>query len=232
MVNFDIKKKVRMSGGLLADIVLGGQDGVVNVLGITLAIATATSSNKVVIIAAFAALFAESISMAAVAYTSKKALLDYRKSMIAHEKWEIKNIPAKEAQEIKEIYYKKGFRGNLLSRIVKTIVAKKKLWLNVMLTDELGLAKSDRTSPVKAALIVGFASVVGSFIPIIPFLFLPVKLSMYLSVAMCCIILFFAGAFKAKVTIGSWKKEGIEMVIVGLVAAIAGYVVGYLLGKL
>ena len=131
-----------------------------------------------------------------------------------------------------EIYYKKGFRGSLLSRIVKTIVAKKKLWLNVMLTDELGLAKSDRTSPVKAAFIVGFASLVGSFIPIIPFLFLPVRLSMYLSVAMCCVILFFAGAFKAKVTIGSWKKEGIEMVIVGLAAAIVGYFVGYLLGKI
>ena len=231
MPNYD-KKRRGISGGLLADIVLGGQDGVVNVLGITLAIATATSSSKVVLIAAFAALFAESISMAAVAYTSKKALVDYRKSVVEREKWEIKNLPKKEAKEIYEIYRKKGFSGSILNKIVKTIVAKKKLWFNIMLTDELGLPKEDRTSPAKAAFVVGLASVIGSFIPIIPFLFLPVRLSMYVSVLICCIILFFAGAYKAKITVGDWKKEGIVMVIVWVSAAIAGYVIGYLLGKL
>ena len=224
--------KKEITGGLLADIVLGGQDGVVNVLGITLAIATATNSNKVVLIAAIAALFAESISMAAVAYTSTKALRDYHKSQVEKEKWEIKNIPKEEEREIRDIYQKKGFKGNLLRKIVKQVTSRKRMWLDVMITDELGLPKREMRNPVRSAAVVGFASVIGSFIPIIPFIFLPVRTSIWATVILCSIILFFAGAFKARVTIGDWRKEGMVMVAVGLSAAIIGYVIGYLLGKI
>jgi len=224
--------KKEITGGLLADIVLGVQDGVVNVLGITLAIATATNSNKVVLIAAIAALFAESISMAAVAYTSTKALRDYHKSQVEKEKWEIKNIPKEEEREIRDIYQKKGFKGNLLRKIVKQVTSRKRMWLDVMITDELGLPKREMRNPVRSAAVVGFASVIGSFIPIIPFIFLPVRTSIWATVILCSIILFFAGAFKARVTIGDWRKEGMVMVAVGLSAAIIGYVIGYLLGKI
>jgi len=44
------------------------------------------------------------------------------------------------------------------------------------------------------------------------------------------IILFVIGAAKAKVTIGNWKKSGIEMAVVGTLAALVGYLVGSLLG--
>ena len=55
--------------GLFKEFILGGQDGLVNVLGVLSGIAIATSSTKLVIIAGLAAAFAESFSMAAVAYT-------------------------------------------------------------------------------------------------------------------------------------------------------------------
>ncbi len=63
--------------GKLHDIILGGQDGLVNVLGIVLAVAAATASTKIVLISGLAATFAESISMGAVAYTSSKAAREY-----------------------------------------------------------------------------------------------------------------------------------------------------------
>lgn len=64
-------------GELLRDVILGGQDGLVNVLGVILAVAVATTDVRVVLIAGLAATFAESISMAAVAYTSQKAEADF-----------------------------------------------------------------------------------------------------------------------------------------------------------
>src|SRR5574341_685816 len=57
----------------LADVILGGQDGLVNVLGVILGVAAATQDARIVIAAGMAATFAESISMGAVAYTSKLA---------------------------------------------------------------------------------------------------------------------------------------------------------------
>src|SRR3989344_5818272 len=68
------------TGENLRDFILGAQDGIVNVLGLVLGVASATYDTKVVLISGIAGLFAESISMGAVAFTSSKAARDYYKS--------------------------------------------------------------------------------------------------------------------------------------------------------
>ena len=55
------------------DLILGGQDGLVNVLGIILGLSVAATSEHTIIIAGLAAAFSEATSMGAVAYTSARA---------------------------------------------------------------------------------------------------------------------------------------------------------------
>ncbi len=57
----------------LRDIILGGQDGLVNVLGLSLGLFTAHASARVILIAGLAAGCSVAISMGAVAYTSARA---------------------------------------------------------------------------------------------------------------------------------------------------------------
>jgi len=218
-------------GSSLRDVILGGQDGLVNVLGIVLAVATATSSTKVVLIAALAATLAESISMAAVAYTSSKAARDYYYKQLEIEKQEIEEKPEVEVQEIRDIYHQKGFRGTLLNSIVKKITSNKKLWLDTMMKEELRLFPDDYDNPVKSALVVGFAALIGSIIPIVPFFFLPVGVSMIYSIVISAITLFIAGIIKARITVGNPIKAGFEMMLVGILAALAGYLIGLLLAR-
>src|SRR6266702_7471377 len=54
----------------LRDVILGGQDGLVNILGIILGVIAGGGSNAVLLAAGFAAAFTESISMGAVGWTS------------------------------------------------------------------------------------------------------------------------------------------------------------------
>lgn len=61
----------------LRDLILGGQDGLVNVLGITLGVSAASRDVKVLLAAGLAATFAEGVSMGAVAYTSSMAQADH-----------------------------------------------------------------------------------------------------------------------------------------------------------
>src|SRR3989338_7519647 len=91
-------------GSILRQVILGGEDCLVNVLGVILGVAAATSDLRIIIIAGLAATFAESISMAAVAYTSSRAEQDYYAKMVEHEKDEIKNLPEVEREEIRLIY--------------------------------------------------------------------------------------------------------------------------------
>ena len=215
----------------LRDIILGGQDGLVNVLGIVLAVATATNEIRIILISGLAATFAESLSMAAVAYTSTKATRDYYFSLVEEEKKEIRKTPKKHEKQVKGIYYNKGFRGTLLNNIVSHIISDKKLWINTMVVEELNISPQEYSSPLKSALVVGFAAVIGSLIPLIPFIFLfPNKIMFALILSI--LILFITGAIKAKLTIGSWIRSGLEMSIIGTLAAMVGYLIGLALGTI
>jgi len=229
----EIHKAERQKGisrSNIRDFILGFQDGVVNTLGLVLGVASAVQSSKIVLISGLVTTFAESISMAAVAYTSTKAAHEFYESQLQREKQEIREIPHMEVQEIRDIYYKKGFRGNQLESIVKKITSNKKLWLDTMMAEELRLFPEDYEKPFKSAFVVGVSAIIGSLIPVVPFLMLPVKLGMVYALLLSVISLFAVGVAKSKITIGYWAKSGIEMAVVGTLAALVGYLVGSLLG--
>lgn len=217
------------SGAGLSDFILGAQDGLVNVLGVVLGIAAATNDVRVVLVAGLATTFAESISMGAVAYTTTLADADLYQSEREREYRHIQEAPMLEKKEIQDIYERKGFRGDLLNRIVETITANKDVWVAVMMAEEHQLSPVDRKTALKAAWVVGLAAVVGSLVPIAPFMFLPISTSMWMSVLFTAIVLFGIGAYKARVTVGKPMRSGTEMMVIGIVSAMAGYLVGVLL---
>jgi predicted membrane protein (TIGR00267 family) len=213
----------------LSDIILGGQDGLVNVLGVILGVAAATSDPRIVLVAGLAATFAESVSMGAVAYTSTLADADYYEAERAREFRHINEVPHLEKNEIREIYAGKGFEGDLLDRIVETITANKDVWVAVMMNEEHRLTPTDRRQAVKSALVVGLSAIIGSLIPLLPFVFLPVVESMVVAVIITALVLFAAGAYKARSTVGHPGRSGLEMALIGTLSALVGYAVGALL---
>ena len=217
----------RQASGL-SDIILGGQDGLVNVLGVILGVAAATSDPRIVLVAGLAATFAESVSMGAVAYTSTLADADFYEAERARELRHITRVPHLEKDEVREIYAKKGFEGELLDRIVETITANEDVWVAVMMSEEHQLSPTDRRQAVKSALVVGFSAIIGSLIPLAPFALLPVAHSMWVAVVVTALVLFGVGAYKARTTVGHPGKSGLEMAVIGTLSALVGYAVGAL----
>lgn len=216
-------------GAGLSDFILGAQDGLVNVLGVALGIAAATNDARVVLVAGLATTFAESISMGAVAFTTTLADADLYQSEREREYRHIVEAPALERKEIHDIYESKGFKGELLERIVDTITANKDVWVAVMMAEEHQLSPVDRGAAWKSAWVVGLSAIVGSLVPIAPFVFLPVSTSMWMAVVATALVLFGIGFYKARVTVGKPMRSGLEMMLIGTVSAMAGYLVGVLL---
>lgn len=212
----------------MKDMVLGGQDGLVNVLGVILGLAAATSDMRIILAGGLAATFAESISMAAVAYTSTIAYVDYYESEMESKRKSVEENPEQEIQKVKDVYVKRGFEGDLLRQIVSKITSEKNRWVDVIILEEMKLSPATRSGALWSALIVGLSAMVGSFVPLIPFFFLNVKTSVIVSLIVSSLALFAAGAFKAKITVGYWLKSGVQMLIIGLVSALLGYYIGYL----
>lgn len=236
MKNIDFKTKQEeehKSSSNLRDIILGGQDGLVNVLGIILGLAVASGDLRIILVGGLAATFAESVSMAAVAYTSQRAQQSFYESELEREKKEIKEVPEMEKEEVREIYRQKGFSGKLLEDVVEKITSDEKVWLDEMMKFELGLQPVETKYALVSGVVVGGAALVGSLIPLLPFFFLnilqiSIGQAIWVSLVMSALTLFTVGAYKAKTTIGDWKKSGLEIAIIGIVAALIGYVVGLL----
>ena len=221
--------EAHLRGFTLPEIILGGQDGLVNVLGVILGVAAATSSNQIVVVAGLAATFAESISMAAVAYTSKLAEADYYQSELERERWEIEHIPKGEKEEIRALYENYGFKGKVLEEIVEKITSDRDIWLKVMMEQELKLEPIKRKDAMPSGIIVGFSALIGSFIPLLPFFFLPLRTGALVSFVVSALTLFVIGYYKAQKTIGrNFVNEGIEMMAIGMVSALVGYFIGSL----
>lgn len=212
----------------LSDVILGGQDGLVNVLGIALGVAAATQDVRIILAAGMAATFAESVSMAAVAFTSRRADRDYYESERAREFRHLRLVPAVEQEEVRAIYSAKGFQGEALDHIVRTITADEDVWVGVMMAEELRLSPVDRRDPARSALTVGVAAIIGSLIPLTPFLVMPVAPAMIVSLLIAAATLFGVGAYKAHRTVGRPSRSGLEMALIGTASALVGYLVGLL----
>src|SRR6266566_7568045 len=145
----------------LRDVILGGQDGLVNMLGIALGVVAAGGSNHVLVVTGITAAITESISMGAVAYTSFGSDRDFYLAEREKEQSEISSDPDEEREEIREIYATKGFRGQLLDDVVSTITSNRETWVSTMMDEELHIQPVEQQSLVQSAVIVTVATLIG-----------------------------------------------------------------------
>ena len=222
-------------GGALSDVILGGQDGLVNVLGVILGVAAATPDPNIVLAGGLAATFAESISMGAVAYTSTLADRDFYLAELAREQHEIREVPEVEREEVRAVYREYGLEGDALEQVTRAITSNEEVWLKVMMSEELKLQPVAESGALRSALIVGGAAVVGSLIPLMPFVLVPLGLlsrlaAILISIAVSALALFVVGVYKARLTVGKPGRSGLQMALIGIVSALAGYAIGALFG--
>lgn len=105
-------------------------------------------------------------------YLSSKSKLEYIERERKKEEWAIDNLTEEEIQEIRDIYSKKGFGGDLLDEITKVIISKRKVWVDTMMKEELGLFADIKNENPKYKAITTFVAfnLIG-LIPLIPFVF-------------------------------------------------------------
>ena len=185
---------------------------------------------------AFANLIADGLSMAIGDYLSTKAENEYQQIERERETWEVENYPEGEKKEMIEIYISKGMNEEDANEIVEILSRNKETWINVMMAEELGIVETEE-SPIKNALVTFISFLIFGFVPLIAYVlskFIPAMESSTFIIA--CILtattLFILGALKVKVTMKNWIKSGLEMLLVGGIAAIASFVIGKLLSGL
>ena len=216
----------------LSDFIYGAIDGTVTTFAVVSGVAGAGLSSGIVIVLGLANLVGDGFSMAASNFLGTRADRQLREQARNEESRQIDEYPEGEREEIREIYARKGFRGDDLDRAVEIICSDRERWLETMLSDELGLHQSSR-SPTRAALATFFAFLAVGFIPLLPFslklLSVPLEAPFFWSCLFTAVAFFSVGAAKSRFVQQHWLLAGCETLALGGSAAILAYLVGALL---
>jgi len=211
-------------------VILGGQDGLVNILGIILGVIAAGGSTTVLLVTGIAAAITESISMGAVGYTSTASERDYYIAERERERREIEADPEAERDEVRSIYAAKGFSGELLDQVVDTITSNRDRWLETEMNEELHLQPVETPDILRSAVVITIATLIGHLIPLVPFMLLERGAALVTAFVVSALVLFGVGAYTAISLVGDWRISGLRMLIIGLGAAAIGYAISSLIG--
>jgi len=214
------------------DFIYGSIDGAVTTFAIVAGVVGAGLSPGIILILGFANLFADGFSMAAANYQAYKAKNEFVEMKRKQEEWEIDNQEEQEMDEIRDIYREKGFKEELLEEVVRIITSRRKVWVDTMMKEELGLIE-DEKNPVDSSLstFVGF-NLIG-LIPLIPFMIFmmmriePNSEAFIFSTISVSVSFFLVGMIKGKIVKKSKIRSGIFTLIIGGIAALVAYFVGY-----
>jgi VIT1/CCC1 family predicted Fe2+/Mn2+ transporter len=213
--------------------VLGGIDGCVTTFAVVAGAVGGGFSGMVVIVLGFANLLADGFSMAVSNYLGTKSQREQVAKARLQEERHIEDIPEGEREEVTQIFARKGFEGEVLVKIVDVITRNRRLWVDTMLTEELGL-QVDGPSPVRAGVATFLAFLVVGLVPLIPFLIPGLMSSQRFVASSVVTAAAFLGVGIAKgIVLGRpLVRSGTETLLTGGGAAALAYFVGSWLRQL
>ena len=227
----DVVEAPRTARGaaLIRDVILGGQDGLVNVLGLVLGMAVATGSSRVVVTAGLAALLAESIAMAGVAFTATGAERQLGKTVRTALDERREAMAARRAAARRRRLVTAGLAEATVALVEREAEAEVVAWREHAAVMRTALAPVRETRPIRAAAVVGLSTAMGSSVPLLPFVLLPMAIAPAVALAVAGLVLALAGMERARATGGGATRAAAEMVVIGLVSAFAGNLIGQVL---
>lgn len=218
------------SGTFIRDIVFGANDGVVTAIGFVIGIAASIANRDVIVIAGILEVVAGAASMALGNYLGVKSQKEFYNQMESIEKWEMEHKPEAERDEIREIFGDMGFQKDEVELITKKVTSDPKLWLDVMMREELGLTREESGNPVMSGIIIGFFFLLGGIPVIIPYLFIsPLTSALIASFLLGIIVLLGIALIRWFLNKGSLGKKMVETIAIGMIAALIGYIAGLVL---
>jgi predicted membrane protein (TIGR00267 family) len=221
------KHKHIQARDLIADSALGISDGLITNLSFLTGFSGAISSIALIRLAGIAAMLAGSVSMFFGGLLATRSHIDLYHADSKREGYEIAHEPEEERRELTNFYLEKGLTEAEAETVVNRVTSNKEKWLEDMLIHELHLHKSELGNPYKKGVIIGFSFLVGSLMPLLPYLLLTLKEHpIVASLTTSLLFLFMVGAWKGRIVGKGIWRSGIEMLSVGVAGSLILYVIG------
>ena len=156
----------------IKSIVFGGLDGVVSIfVGVLVSVVAGQHAVAIVLALSISKLFAGAFSMGVGDMLSTKAEVDYARGERRREAWELENFPEGEIEEMIELYVGLGYKKETAHRMVEIMKRDEKLFVDMMMVEELGIPPDQETQNPYLAGAINFTSfLIFGLLPVLPFL--------------------------------------------------------------
>jgi VIT1/CCC1 family predicted Fe2+/Mn2+ transporter len=220
------KRQVIESRSRIREFVFGIQDGLISTGGLLAGIQSATENNLIVVVTGVTAMFSGAISMAAGSYLSTGAQKDIFDKEIADAEKLAEREPYIAAEGLLRALGDEGLRKEQSYRLVKVLLQERNVFLRTFQEKVFGLGSAEINQPLKACAVMGFSFIIGAIVPILPYVFLPGVMALYLSSLLGGLKLFAVGAFKGRLAGQSLLASGCRFFLIAVSAAGLGYGIG------
>ena len=211
----------------IREVVFGAQDGFISTLALVTAVAVAADvTNTVVLITGMAGALAGMLSMATGTYLGSKAEQDIQNAEIAKEAQELAEHPGEELAELVVLYQREGLSFVEAKGVAEHIAQDKDLWLRTLVEKELGISPDPTGNPIKDAVTMGSAFILAALVPVLPYFFTDGKPAIIASICATLTGLFVLGMGKGRIVHKSPIVQGLEILVIGAVAAGVGFLLG------
>jgi vacuolar iron transporter family protein len=226
----------RRKAGILGEVreaIFGLQDGLISTVAVVNIVAGATQDRYAVLVAGIATALGGVFSMAAGEYIGSKSQREIFDAQIVDEREEVHRRPGEAEAEVAYMFEEDGLPQGEARQVARVMAEHPEVLLRTMVEKELGLTlEQGGGSPLQGAVIMGTAFGLGSVAPILPHLISSSELAVLASVALTLTVLFGIGVVKSRWTHRSWWASGLEILLIGAVAGVAGYFFGSVLPML
>lgn len=210
----------------LRNFIFGINDGFISELALLAGVSGATSNTGFIVLAGVAMMVAEGVAMGAGAYLSSKSQKEMYQYTLKQQRERAKLSPTYRLEKLIEYFRERGLTDEEAKRVAQRVTSDEKVVSKALVEDELGLSGALDEKPVKEGFNSTIAYVVGGVPPLAPYFFMPVHTALVVSVVLTVSALFVTGALKSAFTGKNWVKSGLEMAVIGAVAAGFDYMVG------
>ncbi len=209
--------------------VLGANDGIVSIAGLVVGVAGATTSRNAILTAGITGTAAGAFSMAVGEYVSVSSQRDSEKALLKLEKSEIASSPAKEQEELTQIYIAKGLSDKTAEKVAAELSSKNAL--RAHLDAELSINPDKLVNPWQAASSSALAFCAGALLPLLAILLPPKSNRVAVAFVAVLVALIISGYLSAKSSQAPVGVAIARVVAGGALAMIVTYTIGSFVGS-
>jgi vacuolar iron transporter family protein len=211
------------------DVVIGMSDGLTVPFALAAGLSGAVASSGIVVTAGLAEIAAGSIAMGLGGYLAARSDAEHYASEYRREEREIVEKADLERQEVAEILTTYGLTAEEALPVVDALSRRPEQWINFMMKFELGLEKPDPKRALSSGMTIAGAYAVGGFIPLLPYIFIPVaSAGLVWSIACTLVALLVFGYVKGGFTGTHRVRSALQTVLIGGIAAAVAFAIARL----